>query len=98
MRSGSGCWGSVPYNLPPPSGFTGEQRRWLELVQAALNATPVFSWGSFSTPNSVKSGAIGDFFINTGAVSTETRLFMKVAPDSGTVSNISWVPFRILFS
>jgi hypothetical protein len=86
----------VPYNLPPPSGFTGQQRRWLELVQAALNATPVFSWGSFATPNSNVSGVLSDFFINTGSASTETRLFMKVGPASGTVSNISWATVRIL--
>ena len=87
----------MPYNIPqPPSGITGEHRAYLQLIAAALNATPVFSWGSYTTPNSAVSGAKGDFFINNGSASTWTRVWQKTGPDNGTVSNTSWVVVRIL--
>lgn len=87
----------MPYNLPqPPSGVTGELRTYLVQIVKAINATPVFSWGSFATPNSNVSGPKGDFFVNLGSASTHTRVWMKVGPDNGTVSNMSWDAIRVL--
>jgi len=87
----------VPYNLPqPPSGITGELRSYLQQIVKAINATPVYSWGSFTTPNSNVSGAKGDYFINNGSGSTWSRVWQKTGPDNGTVSNTSWVVVRIL--
>lgn len=86
----------MPYNIPQPSGFTGAQLAWAREVTKALNAMPVFSWGSFATPNSNVSGAKGDVFMNIGSGSTHTRAWIKVGPDNGTVSNISWDAIRVL--
>lgn len=85
----------MPYNFPlPPSGVTGPVRDYLaKLVTEVINHLPVFSYASLATPNSVYTGKVPDFFINIGSASTQTRLFMNIAP---TTSTVSWATIRIL--
>ena len=82
----------MPFRLPPPpSGVTGELRRYLEQIQTALNQTPVFSYFSGTSPNSLLTGERGDFSINVGSASTLSRLWFKSGPDAtNTASTVSW--------
>ena len=88
----------MPWNLPdPPSGITGPTRDYLLTLKNAINQIPVFSWASLATPESVWTGHAGDFFVNLGSASTNSRLFFKVAPVAvNTASKISWITLRIL--
>lgn len=87
----------MPLNLPgPPSGVTGPLRDYLELMRAALNRQPTWSYASIANPNSVITGVKGDYFTNTGSASTLSRVWFKAGPDNNTASTTSWVVVRIL--
>lgn len=86
----------MPWNLrEPPSDVTGPIRHWLMEVRAAINRTPVFSYGSLATPEGSEFANLADFYVNLGSASTLSRLFFKSGPEN-TVSNTSWVTVRIL--
>lgn len=72
-----------------PSCFTGAQRDYLIALSAAINAMPVFSYFSGTTPESVVTGVAGNFALNLYSANTATMIFYKGG--SPTVpSKVSW--------
>lgn len=61
----------------PPSGITGETRRYLEDICRALNAIPQISYfsGLFPTASGV-TGVAGNLCVNVGVASNASRLFI----------------------
>lgn len=84
---------------PPPSSVTGPLGGWLREVYALLEATPNFSFASFdatSTPNSRVSGRTGDFCINIGSASTESRVWTLGGIPTSALTNLGWSLVRIV--
>lgn len=74
---------------PVPSGFTGAQAEWLTRLAEVVNAMPVFSYFSGTTPESVITGVAGNFALNLYSANTATMIFYK-GGSPVTASKVSW--------
>lgn len=78
---------------PPPSSITGDLGNWLHELWSVVNYMPQFSTFSGTTPNSNLTGLAGDFALNYGSASTDTRLWIK----GGSLTSLNksgWVTVR----
>ena len=79
----------------PPSQVTGPLRIWLnELVRTLNSQVANVSYFSGTSPESVITGVAGDWAIQVGSVSTNTRIFVK-AGDVAVPSKTSWMKVTV---
>lgn len=85
--------------VPPPSSITGALGQWLRDVHTLLEAQPNFSLVSFAateTPNSRVTGRSGDFCVNIGSASTDSRVWVLGGASVSALTDQGWRLVRIV--
>ena len=87
----------MPLRIPePPSAVTGALRVYLmDLVRTLNTSVPACSYFSGATPESVVTGVAGDFAIQVGSASTNTRIWTKAGSPT-VASTTSWMKMAVL--
>lgn len=78
----------------PPSALTGDLGIWARQVTTALNSMPWMSYFSGTNPNSNVSGFAGDFAVNVGSASTDSRIWVLGGNSLSVTTNQGWVVLR----
>lgn len=83
----------------PPSDVTGPLGAWLRQLHTVVESLPNFSIASFTdteTPNSRVTGLSGDFVVNLGSASTDSRLWVLGGGTRSALTDQGWALVRVV--